>query len=61
MTDSLTDRSKLQTFTRAQYDNDPVQIVKATRQGPVEVVDENGKRTMYLTRPGLEPEQAAAE
>lgn len=52
MTDDSIVRARLQTFTREEYDEDPVRIVKATRQGPVEIVDENGKRTMYLTRPG---------
>lgn len=62
MAEKTKDQS-VQTFTRKEYDADPVRVVKATREGPVEVVDDSGKRTMYLTRPGCEPagEYAAAE
>ena len=41
----------IRTVKRSEFDKNPTKIVKMTKDGPIEVVDENGRREMYLSRP----------
>ncbi len=53
-------QSDLQVFTLDDFRQNPDAVVKATDNGPVEVVDETGQRRIYFTCPA-DDEQAAAE